>query len=401
MHRDLKPSNILLADDGTPKITDFGLAKLLDDDSGLTGSDEAPGTPSYMAPEQATGSVSPAVDIYALGTMLYEMLTGRPPFLAATAIGTLDQVRSAEPVSPRLLVPRIPRDLETICLKCLEKSPTRRYLSAASLADELGRFLDGRPIAARPVGPIARLGRWARRQPVIAGLATVSACLLSAVAIVSVFAAVRVNESRAVATDAANKATEWARRETIAREAMSRALKDEQSSRERAQLAEKQTREKLETTEQISKFLGDLFGAADPLGLDQLGFRTPDTAAGDMTARDLVDRGRRMLDEELKDKPEVRGALLARLGSVYFGLGLLDQANELLAEALLALRQSGRDSEDLAAALQHWGRILLVKGQYRESETALRANRSKCARRLFALNDPRVAKSIVSASRGC
>src|SRR5436305_3081760 len=153
IHRDLKPAIVLLAEDGTPKVTDFGLAKKLGE-AGQTVSGAILGTPSYMAPEQAAGqgrAVGPAADVYALGAVLYECLTGRPPFRAATALDTVMQVVREEPVPPSRLVPRLPRDLETVCLKCLRKDPAHRYPSAAALADDLGRFLDGRPVVARPV----------------------------------------------------------------------------------------------------------------------------------------------------------------------------------------------------------------------------------------------------------
>jgi tetratricopeptide (TPR) repeat protein len=178
IHRDLKPSNVLLSSDGTPKIGDFGLAKLLGDDTARTISGEVLGTPSYMAPEQAEGrsrDVGPAADIYALGAILYHALTGRPPFLGASAIETMKLVASTEAVPPRHQRPDIPRDLETITLKCLEKDPRGRYADAAALADDLRRFLEGRPIAARPVGPIGRFWRWRRRNP---ALATTAAALL-------------------------------------------------------------------------------------------------------------------------------------------------------------------------------------------------------------------------------
>ena len=130
VHRDLKPANVLLAADGTPKISDFGLAKVLGSDSGLTKSESILGTPSYMAPEQAEGKakeLGPAADVYALGAILYELLTGRPPFRGATILETLEQVKTAEPVTPSRLVPRLARDIETICLKCLQKDPSKRY----------------------------------------------------------------------------------------------------------------------------------------------------------------------------------------------------------------------------------------------------------------------------------
>jgi tetratricopeptide (TPR) repeat protein len=186
IHRDLKPANVLLTKDGLPKITDFGLAKRLESDSGATRSGALMGTPSYMAPEQAMGDthhIGPPADIYALGVILYELLTGRTPFVGSSIMDTLEQVRKAEPVPPRRLVPKIPKDVETICLKCLQKEQYKRYSSADDLAADLRRFRDGKPISARPVGTVERAWRWCRRNPRIAALSSLVGLLVVAVAI--------------------------------------------------------------------------------------------------------------------------------------------------------------------------------------------------------------------------
>jgi eukaryotic-like serine/threonine-protein kinase len=231
IHRDLKPANVLVAADGTLKISDFGLAKRLESDSGQTRSGSILGSPSYMAPEQARGEgrhVGPAADQYALGAILYELLTGRPPFHGTTALDTIDQVRNNEPVPPSQLQPKLPRDVETICLKCLEKDPARRYADVAALAEDLRLFQAGEPIQARPVSDMERLWRWCLRNQRVAKLAAVIAFLIVLVTVIStVSAVVFAHQNRKLGL--ANKTAEDRRieaenKQQLAEEAQKRAV---------------------------------------------------------------------------------------------------------------------------------------------------------------------------------
>lgn len=202
LHRDLKPSNILLDAQGEPHVADFGLAKMLAGESGFTFTESILGSPNYMAPEQASGlgiQITVAVDVYGLGAILYELLTGQPPFKAPTPIETLRKVCNDEPMPPRKLNATLDADLETICLKCLRKDPAARYASAEALAADLDRWLEGRPILARPIGGLEQAWRWCRHQPALAGTLAVSLLLLVALAIGAIVAAWRI--------DSANQAT--------------------------------------------------------------------------------------------------------------------------------------------------------------------------------------------------
>jgi eukaryotic-like serine/threonine-protein kinase len=197
LHRDLKPSNILVDDNSEPKITDFGLAKIRESDAGLTRTESLLGSPNYMAPEQAAGPahlVTTAADVYSLGAILYELICGSPPFEAPTAIETMRRVVDNAPETPRRRNPAVDRDLESICLKCLEKEPQHRYASAADLGADLERWLAGRPIQARPMSRFERTWRWCRRNPALASLTALS---VSCIVVLAIGAGVAIHRIQA------------------------------------------------------------------------------------------------------------------------------------------------------------------------------------------------------------
>lgn len=217
LHRDLKPSNVLIDLTDRPRVTDFGLAKQLEGATQLTGADTLLGTPSYMPPEQAAakhGQVNRTSDVYSLGAVLYELLTGRPPFVAAQPIDIIMQVLRTDPVAPRLLNSKLPVDLETIALKCLTKEQSKRYPTAGELAADLKRWQDGEPILARPTGQAERLFRWCRRNPRVAALSGISLALVVAIAVISTVSAIQIRAARdravknLIAEEAAKKSAE-------------------------------------------------------------------------------------------------------------------------------------------------------------------------------------------------
>src|SRR2546427_1780046 len=234
LHRDLKPSNVLMDNSGQPRITDFGLAKQLNADANLTLSGQVLGSPQFMPPEQAMGKrdqVGPHSDVYSLGAILYYLLTARPPFAAETIPATLEQVVKNEPVSPRVLNQTVPRDLETICLKCLQKDARQRFTTAQDLAEELGRFLRDQPILARPVSPAAKFWRWCRRHPAVA-VPSVAAVMLSLVVVIgSPIAGCRINEARKAESHERGRAEKNAHEEARQRERAERVAAEFQIQR--------------------------------------------------------------------------------------------------------------------------------------------------------------------------
>jgi tetratricopeptide (TPR) repeat protein len=301
IHRDLKPANILLDQNGNPRVTDFGLAKRLQTESDLTGSGQIMGTPSYMPPEQAggkRGSVGPAADVYSLGATLYALLTGRPPFQATSAMDTVLMVISDEPVPPRRLNTSIPRDLETICLKCLEKEPGKRYATAAVLAEDLRRYLAGEPITARPVGPAERSWRWCKRNPWLAGALGSAAALL--VAVVGVQA--RANSQ--------------------------------------LRSANAETQAALARSEAVGTFLVEAFRSPDP-----------SQDGRNIKVADVLEKAAEKLDKEFAGSQATKGYLLDVLGTTYAGLGLYDRAVSLFTKAAAVSELAlGSDHPDTLAS---------------------------------------------------
>jgi serine/threonine-protein kinase len=352
VHRDLKPANVLLADDGTPKIADFGLAKSLEGDSGQTQSGQVLGTPSYMAPEQARGdveAVGPAADVWALGAILYDLLTGRPPFAGSSVLDTLEMVRWRDPVPPSQLTAKLPRDLETICLKCLQKERARRYASAGELADDLRRFLEGRPIVARPVSRVERAWRWAKRNPVGALAALLGAALLIVPSILAVL--LFVSEG---------KATESAKQENAAKafaQGKQKEAEDALAGEKRAREAEQK---ELKRSTDNEKLFADqrnqsLFTVREVLrDVDGLMKHRADLAP---LRLQIVNRMLPRLDTirvpELQNVIDARTEAIAysRIGSIYYDTNRVEKAEEWARRAYILLKKLADENPNDAAAL--------------------------------------------------
>jgi serine/threonine protein kinase/Tfp pilus assembly protein PilX len=386
------------------RITDFGLAKKLDADSQQTRTGAVLGTPSYMAPEQARGdhATSPLVDVYALGAILYEVLTGRPPFKASTSVETIMLVTTQDPVPVRRLQPQVPRDLETICLKCLEKDPARRYPNAAALAEDLRRFQKGEPILARPTGAVERVVKWARRRPAVAvlSLVTVVVALLGLAGVVLSWREA-VHQERQAALNAANETeariaaqrAEAAARQNAQKEQAARLEAEE--AKARAVAAAKEAVAAAAQRTKVAEFMTGLFETVDPIGLDGYGLRASNESGQKLTARQLLDRGARQIKTGTDLDPLTRATLLDTIGHVYRSLSLYDEAEGLLKEAL-TIRRDLLPADDplLATSLHHLGWWYYDRGNLPQAEKLYRDALAIRLKRLGPMDPATVATKI-------
>jgi serine/threonine protein kinase len=402
VHRDLKPANVLLqiadgrlqierkAEDQSaiyhpqsaiPKITDFGLAKLLRDE-GKSQGERTPtgmilGTPQYMAPEQARGpreAVGPAADVYALGAILYEMLTGRPAFQGETPLETLEQARLQEPVAPRRLRPKLPRDLETICLKCLDKAAQRRYSSAEELAEDLRRFLADEPIRARPLAAWRRGLKWARRHP-----ATAASLAVTSAAIVSILGGgLWYNARLQVALAKAEYEQERA-------EANYQKAAD---ATERMTLANAQERKARERSHKVLKYFVETFRKADP------------SQEGDeVKVVDVLRRNAEELPTRSDLDPATRGVLLNAIGATYLGLGFWHKAVDVLEQARTLCEQHvGPDDPETLATMHSLAVAYMAAGRLTDAlplfEETVKLQKAK-----LPSDDPNTLVSINALAR--
>jgi tetratricopeptide (TPR) repeat protein len=370
IHRDIKPGNIMLDADEHVFLMDFGLAKREAGEITMTYEGRVLGTPAYMSPEQARGEshrVDRRTDIYSLGAVLFQLLTGELPFRGTPRM-LMHQVLNEEPRSPRALNDRVPRDLETICLKAMAKEPTRRYLTAQELAHDLTCFLSGQPIAARPVGRMERSWRWCGRNPAVAGLATGVLAVLLLGSFVSTYFAIQASVRAAEAESEREKA--------LAAQTL------EGLQRERAQEAEKRATEdarqagiEAEKAQQVARFLTGMFEESAPFQSGGMRFGSSDKARANanLTAREILDRGSERVTAELKDQPVVEAALKDTIGNVYLGIGMIEKAEGLLQEALeLRQRHLPREHLDVATSLHSIGVLRLAQARPAEGGTAVR-----------------------------
>ena len=335
IHRDLKLANVILDQQYHSHVTDLGLAKLEGSESTMTMEGQVIGTPAYMSPEQAKGSshmVDSRTDIYSLGVMLYEMLSRELPFQGSPRM-VLMQVLNDEPRSMRRLDDKIPRDLDTVVLKCLSKDPNHRYRTAGELAAELRRWLAGEPVLARPIGIVDSTWRWAKRNPRFAGLGALVAGLMMIISIGSAIAALAIQGQRVAAEKLAIERTELAKSESAARELAEQKQRESEAARER----ETQARE---TSDAVADFMAEMLGRPNP----EVDGRT-------VTIADALPRSVEKLNKDFADRPFIRSKLLNSIGLTYTKLGLYKESVEVLSKSFEVYQEEFGAKDKTAAGL--------------------------------------------------